>query len=803
MPLLWLSLAFLAGILLATWVSLPAGAWLLLTGAALALPVLLSWLRARLAAAPGQARLLGEAAAPAWLSLGRRPSLTLSLLPFFLLLGAFRCQSTRPAFGPQDLAAYNDGGEEARVQGVLVDPPDRRDGYSLLKLRAEELRLPGLEPRRVGGLLLVYDEANGDWRYGDRLAAQGRLEAPPEGEEFSYRDYLAQQGVYSRMTSARLERLESGQGNPFRAAVYALRERALEEIYRLWPDPEASLLAGILLGVESGISEEVQQAFRDTGTAHIIAISGFNITIVAGLFGWAFTRLLGRYKGAAAAALGVAGYTLLVGAGPSVVRAALMGGLALLGAQVGRRSLGLNSLALVAALMALANPLILWNAGFQLSFFATLGLVVYGEPLCRAFAGLAARRLPAAWVRWLARPVSEYLLFTLAAQAATLPILAYHFGRLSLVSLVANPAILPLQPAVMVASGAAVLAGLLWAPLGRLAAGLAWPFAAYTIRAVEGFAAWPGGALEIGPLGAPEVAAGYAALFLATLAAPRARKLAASLPPAVGLAVLGGAAALAWHGWQAAPDGRLHLTLLAVSAGGHSGEALLIRTPGGRHVLMGGGPSSSRLSTAVGRRLPLFSRRLDYLVVGNPRQEEIGGLPQAIRGFPPAEVLWAGEAGASPAAGALREALAEAGIPLVEAAAGQSLELGEGGSLQVLAAGKLGGVFLLEWRNFRALLPLGIGFEDFSALDDGRAIGPVSALLLADHGYAPANPPGWIAHLRPQVVLLGVAAGDREGLPSAETLEAVQGYTLLRTDRNGWIELSTDGEQLWVEVERR
>ena len=81
--------------------------------------------------------------------------------------------------------------------------------------------------------------------------------------------------------------------------------------------------------------------------------------------------------------------------------------------------------------------------------------------------------------------------------------------------------------------------------------------------------------------------------------------------------------------------------------------------------------------------------------------------------------------------------------------------------------------------------------------------GPVTALLLAEGGYAPLNPAEWIERWRPQVVLLSVAAGDPDGLPNPQVLEAVQGYTLLRTDRMGWIRLSTDGEQMWVEVERR
>ncbi len=124
-------------------------------------------------------------------------------------------------------------------------------------------------------------------------------------------------------------------------------------------------------------------------------------------------------------------------------------------------------------------------------------------------------------------------------------------------------------------------------------------------------------------------------------------------------------------------------------------------------------------------------------------------------------------------------------------------------SLQVLTAGQRGAVLLLEWGNFRLLLPVGMSFDDMETLQMGKQVGRVSDLLLADAGFAPLNPPEWIAALQPQVVLLSVSPKDATGLPSPETLEAVQGYSLLRTDRNGWIELTTDGEQMWVEAKKR
>jgi competence protein ComEC len=512
--------------------------------------------------------------------------------------------------------------------------------------------------------------------------------------------------------------------------------------------------------------------------------------------------LLGRYKGALVAALGILLYTLFVGAGPSVVRAALMSGLTLLAFHVGRRQTALLSLALVAALMAAANPMVLWNVGYQLSFAATLGLVLYAVPLEEKFSAWAQRRLPGSTVEKITRPVSEYFLYTLAAMAVTLPILLYHFGRISLTALIANPAILPVQPAVMILGGLAVLVSLVSYPLGELVAAIAWPVTAYTIRAVEFFASWRGGELAIQPPAVEWIIAAYALLFLATFAPTRFRSLSRVIKPALILTLLGVLTVLVWRSALAAPDGRLHLNLLDSSSRGVCGDVVLIQTPAGRNILINGGPSASRLSDNLGRRLPLGTRSLDWLVAVNSDQGELDALPLFVEQNTPAGVLWAGPIGTNWSSRQLRTLLVDERVTVITARAGQILDLGEGARIEVISAGTRGAVFLVEWERFRALLPLGMTFEDLQALDYGQEVGPVTALLLADHGYAPANPPDWIANLHPEIVLLSVAAGNWDDLPSPETLEAVRGYPLLRTDQKGWIELTTDGKRLWVEVER-
>ena len=795
MPLFWLSLAFLAGILLSANLALPPAVWWGCAGATLLLFLLITFLRNRISIS--NPRLNSQFGQPALVVI------LLAGLAFFL--GAARYQAIQPHLNaPHFVAHYNDRQGESRLCGTLIEPPDQRDNFALLKLRAAAIQPPGvLKSIEIEGLLLAKVAGSSSWRYGDRLMLTGELDTPPDEEDFSYREYLATQGIFAYMPSAQASLIRHGMGKPLPATLFSLRERALEHVQRLWPEPEASLLAGILLGVESGIPEEVEEAFQQTGTSHIIAISGFNMTIVAGLLYAVFGRLFGRYKGALVAALGIFLYTLLVGAGASVVRAALMSGLALFAFQVGRRQAGLLSLALVAALMAAANPLVLWDVGYQLSFAATLGLVLYAGPLENALSTWAQHHLPGQAAEKITRPVSQYFLYTLAAMAVTLPVMLYHFGRLSLTALVANPAILPAQPAVMILGGLAVLVGLVYFPLGQLVAGVAWPFVAYTIRAVEFFAAWRGGELAINPLAIEWVFLFYFLLLTVTFLPARFQLLSGAIKPALVMGAMAVLTVLVWRNALAAPDGRLHLTLLDSSSRGACGEVLLIQTPTGRNLLINGGPSASRLSAALGRRLPPGDRRLDWLIAANSDQGELDALPQLTKMYPPAGVLWAGPAGTNLGSRQLRASLVEARIPITEVQVGQVLDLGEGARIEVLSVGSRGAVFLVEWDRFRALLPLGITFEDLEALDYGQEVGHVTALLLADHGYAPANPPEWIANLRPDLILLSVAAGDRQGLPSPEMLEAVQGYSLLRTDQNGWIELSTDGGKMWVEVERK
>ncbi|MCX6024758.1 MAG: ComEC/Rec2 family competence protein [Chloroflexi bacterium] len=166
-----------------------------------------------------------------------------------------------------------------------------------------------------------------------------------------------------------------------RARIYRLRHRAYAALVRLMPAPEREVMAGILLGIESGIPEATREAFNAPGTTHAIAISGFNISIVAGALLGLTRRLPRRWPGWIVALAGVGLYTVLVGGAPSVVRAAIMGSLGILARQIGRRTFALGALATSGALMTAVSPGALWDSGFQLAFAVTFGLVAYADPM--------------------------------------------------------------------------------------------------------------------------------------------------------------------------------------------------------------------------------------------------------------------------------------------------------------------------------------------------------------------------------------------------------------------------------------
>ena len=609
LPLLWLSAAFLCGLMLAAWLNLVWWIWAGLVLLCLSLAFFEKYLSGGF-----------------WQNWRRVSVLPLGLVAALLFTGAVRYQTSLPLYNADSLLWYAHD-QPVKLEGLLLTEPQAGRNSLSMRLSVESLQIIDSNGNTLSdikypqGLLLVSAlPSTTDYHYGDRVAVEGALTSLTELEADGFRQYLYRQGIQAQMSFARVRLLQRNQGNFIVQAAGMVRALAQDCIYRLFPQPEAALLAGILVGNDNDLPQNIQQAFQDSGTAHIIAISGFNMAIIAGLITLMLGRLLPGGKSLPLVVAVIIFYTMLTGASPAVVRAAVMSVMGVVGALVGRRQLGINSLLFTAALMCLFSPQLPWNISFQLSFSATLGLIWYAEPLQEAVFDWRERLLPTAWAQQTAAWIGEFVLCTLAAQLTTLPVMLYHFQRLSLSALLANIVVLPVQSFLMILGGLAVLVGLVLPPLGQLFAYPAWVLLSYTIRMVTLLAALPAGVLFTGSLPLWFMVLIYVLLFLGSSGVALAlQHLKGLMKPVVILTVLGLTAVILIRYALSLPQGNMQVILL----GEDDQISVLLRTPGGQTLLINGATTTGDLSAAVSARLSPFERYLDAWLLTNDESQTL------------------------------------------------------------------------------------------------------------------------------------------------------------------------------------
>jgi len=730
-------------------------------------------------------------------------------------LGAARYAWAARPLGTGDIGSYADTGFVS-FTGVIVRDPDVRDQHVNLTVAAESLSLNHAN-YPVKGVVLVQAPRYGEYSYGDRIRARGFLLTPPEFDDFSYRDYLARRGIHALMANAQVDHLASNQGTPWMAALFRAKDRALRVINQLLPSPEAPLLSGILLGVESEIPASVRDDFNITGTAHIIAISGANIIIVIQVLLTLLTPLMGKRYARLLTIGGVAGYAALVGGDAAVVRAAIMGRLTLMALQSGRRAHGLTSFAFSIWLMTLWNPYTLWDIGFQLSVAATLGLIVLNKPLSTFVERALEQWFDHAQARAVVRHLNEPLIISFSAQIATTPLVLVYFGRLSLIALVANALIVPVQPLIMILGWLAALMGIIWQPLGEVFAWIAWLPLTYTLQIVESLADVKWAALDL-RLESSYAWLIYSLLFGIALLLIQHRDDRAALLRRVSqrfatLVLLGGAAitaALLWLVALSQPDGRLHVWFLDV---GH-GHAVLIQTPRGAQILVDGGPNPTMLRQAIGDALPFWDHDLDVLIVSQLDSGTINALPALLDRYTTRLVLTNGQSTESDSYQALLKGWQQQKTQVIPVFAGYGLQTGDGVTLSILHpqvlpaheadAQETSLVIRLQYGDASFLLVNDLTPE---SVEEMRAAGwyvGSTVMELASHGSARANSPDFIAQVNPQLAVVGIGAGQRSPLPAPEVetqIRALTGHPIYRTDHDGTIEITTDGSTLWLEKE--
>lgn len=589
--------------------------------------------------------------------------------------------------------------------------------------------------------------------------------------------------------------------------VDAVRLRAERGVGAGLPSGDGALALGMVLGEDQRVSSDVEDDFRRSGLAHLLAVSGQNVMLLGALALPLFV-LLGCGPRARLVGVGVlvAVYVPLAGAGPSLQRAGVMGAAGLAAAAAGRPASRWYALLLAAAGTLLVNPRVAGDAGWQLSFAAVIGIALLVPGFRRA-------------LRWLPGPLAEGAAITAAATLATAPLLAHYFGAVQLVALPANllalPAVAPimwlgmLQAALGVVGGPALsLAGALGSVDGLLLA--------YLRAVARWFGDAPHGQASVALRSPLAVVAVYVAMGAAMLLARRlARRVEPHMPAwgagwrrlprrqRMALALLG-VAALAVGGWSAtAPPGpprRLSVSFLDVG----QGDATLIQDPSGAAVLFDGGPPEARVARTI-RNLGV--RKLSLVVATHQSRDHQGGLHEVLRRFHVGLFLDGGDGTRDPDFRALEQEADARRIRRVPARAGETLHAG-GLTIQILSPAPRGPGPPPEDPNQRAVVAIVSegGFRLFLSADAESPallplqLPPVTAMKVPHHGSDDPGLPQVLAELRPQVAAIEVGAHNLYGHPRPSTLAALHKAVphVYRTDRDGTVTLIVEGGRLAI-----
>lgn len=431
--------------------------------------------------------LIGVAFAALFYIQRERLFISCSVFAFALVVGS-GWMLTAERYAVDTLTQFE--GEQISLTGVVGTEPDKRANSTLITVDIESVN-----DESVQGRILVFDTRRSVVEYGDRVSVAGELRRPEAfetdlGRTFDYPGYLRARGVTHTMSFGEVRVESQGNGWGFVSALLWFKEHMSASIERTLLAPESGLALGLLLGERQSLGEDTEEAFREAGLIHIVVLSGYNIAlmITAAMSLLAFASLRVRTL---AGLVVIIAFVLMVGPSATVVRAAVMASLIVVAKATG------NTYAIMRALMVAGVAMLLWNPhllvhdpGFQLSFLATLGLILLA-PMLDSWLDRYSQHIP------LFSSVREYLVATVATQIMVAPLLVYSIGAFSVVSVASNVAVLPAVPLAMLLSALTGAIGMISTNLALLVGYPTDLVLAYMIRATESFANIPYASVDI------------------------------------------------------------------------------------------------------------------------------------------------------------------------------------------------------------------------------------------------------------------------------------------------------------------
>ena len=735
--------------------------------------------------------------------------------------------------------------QEVRFTGQTLYQPERGESWEACFVEGQVRPLES--PDRVGSAkLLVYFREPASLHYGDHLELRGILRRP-QGQRnpggFDYRSYLARRQVFGILHPDReLKIVASGQsGFLLLRWAESLRrqvENAIDSAYQKHPN-HVEILKGMLLGKRGGIEESTIAAFRNSGSLHILAVSGLHVGLIAGVFFLCFSRLPAKAT-CALTILAVLLYACIVGFRPSVFRASTMVVLFLIGSIIDRDVDRFNLLAIAALILLLINPAQLWDIGFQLSFAAVASILyfmpkwgtfirdilpdwLYHQPEARENVSLF-RYVAVKGIQWLLLAFGV----TLAAQLGTVLIIAGSFYRLYPLGIIAGPFVVGLAAPIVSLTLISVILGTIWLPLAIPIVYANNLIISVLLPTIEFFGSQEWGVAKTAP---PTF--GWVVLFFAGCIAIvywRWVWLERKKAVLIGLMVVA-----VWI-WDAAwrEDGNLlEVTFLDV----RQGDAAFVRFPDGKTMLVDGGrnllfayrgnyqiepnndKSSKFLRFDTGARIlsPFLSYegvgKLDLLVLSHPDNDHGGGLYYILHEYDVEKVLGVPHLDLPPTTHrVLHELIDEKGIPHKLGYAGE-INLSATATIQLLHPFDEASTNLTDRDINDDSLVLKLSYGEVDVLFTGdierraekRLVESgmdleAEILKVPHHGSRTSSSPEFLSLVRPQFGIFSLSARNPYKFPPRQILRRYRnfGCEVLRTDELGAITLKTDGSRCWI-----